>query len=87
MKNPDYRLLIDADAVDFINSLRPAERRLLSRRMREIQEFPSSYCDYTQRDSTGRTVQVHLIGQHAIEYWEDFADRHVKVMRVGLADR
>ena len=84
--NSDYRLLIDADAVDFISSLKPADRRLLSKKIRQIQQFPSNYCDYIERDSVGRMMQVHLAGRYAIEYWEDFADRHVKVLVVRLAD-
>jgi mRNA-degrading endonuclease RelE of RelBE toxin-antitoxin system len=82
----DYRLLIDADVVDFVASLKPADRRLLSKRMRQIQEFPSNYCDYIERDSVGRLIQVHLVGRYAIEYWEDFADRHVKVLVLRHAD-
>jgi hypothetical protein len=45
----NYRLLIDADVLDFMSGLkRSAQKRLLGR-MRQIQDFPANYCCYEQR--------------------------------------
>jgi hypothetical protein len=82
----DYRLLIDADVLDFISGLKRADQKRLFGRMREIQAFPSNYCDYEERDSVGTRVQVNVYAGFAIAYWEDFADRHVKVLSVRHAD-
>jgi hypothetical protein len=83
----DYRLLIDADALDFIAGLKRSDQKRLFERMRLIQSFPSNYCDYEERDPTGRKVQVNVHAGYAIEYWEDFADRHLKVLVIRYSDR
>lgn len=82
----DYRLLIDADALDFIASLKRADQKRIFQRMRQIQDYPSNFCDYEERDTVGTRVQVNVFDRFAIAYWEDFADRHVKVLAVRPAD-
>lgn len=82
----DYRLLIDADALDFIAGLKRADQKKLFARMRQIQAFPSNFCDYEERNSVGTRVQVNVHAGFAIAFWEDFADRHVKVLSVSRAD-
>jgi len=37
-------------------------------------------------DGRGRPLDVHIAGRFAITYWDDFADRHVKIMDVDWAD-
>jgi hypothetical protein len=32
-------------------------------------------------------VDSHIAGRFAITFWDDFADRHVKIMAVRWADR
>jgi hypothetical protein len=39
-----------------------------------------------ERDSAGRRVDVHIFGTYAIKFWDDFADRQVKILDVHLAD-
>ena len=82
----DYRLLIDADVLDFMSGLKRSAQKRLFARMRQIQAFPSDYCDYEERDPVGTRVQVNVHAGFAIPYWEDFADRHVKVLAVRHAD-
>ena len=38
------------------------------------------------RTTGGRPLDVHIAGRFAISYWDDFADRHVKIMDVDWAD-
>ncbi len=81
------RLLIAIEVLDFLRTLRRREQEALLRRFRDIAEFPSNYRDFTEKDSTGRQVGVHVFGKFAIKFWDDFADRHVKVLDLHLADR
>lgn len=83
----DSRLLIAIEVLDFLRTLRPSEQRGLLKRFREIAAFPSNYSDFVEHDSAGRRVDVHICGRFAVKYWDDFADRHVKVLDVHLADR
>ncbi|MEQ2007248.1 MAG: hypothetical protein ABMA26_10670 [Limisphaerales bacterium] len=83
----DSRLLIAIEVLDFLRTLRPAEQRALLKRFREITAFPGNYSDFVERDSAGRRVEVHICGRFAVKYWDDHADRHVKILDVHLADR
>ena len=82
----DARLLIDIEAFDFLRTLRPKEQTDLLKRFREIAAFPSKFSDFVEHDAAGRRVEVHICGKFAIKFWDDFADRHVKILDVHLAD-
>jgi hypothetical protein len=83
----DFRLLIAIEVLDLLRSLRPREQEALLRRFREIAGFPSNYSDYTEPDSVGRRIDVHVFHGFAIKYWADFADRQVKILDMHAADR
>ncbi|HMP81200.1 MAG TPA: hypothetical protein PKA41_00665 [Verrucomicrobiota bacterium] len=82
----DARLLIDIEVLEFLRTLRPKEQAHLLNHFREIAVFPSRFSDFVERDSAGRRVDVHIFGKFAIKFWDDFADRHVKILDVHLAD-
>ena len=81
------RLLIAIEVLDFLRTLRRREQQDLLRRFREIAAFPSNFSDFAEYDSSGRRVGVHVFGKFAIKFWDDFADRHVKILDLHLADR
>jgi mRNA-degrading endonuclease RelE of RelBE toxin-antitoxin system len=83
----NYRLLIDYEALGFLAQLKKPAQRLIHQRLREIQDYPSRCSDYQETDPTGRTLHVSICGEYAITYWEDFADRHIKVLEIARADR
>ena len=73
--------------LEFLRSLSKREQTDLLKRFREIGSFPSNWSDFVERDSVGRRIEVHIYGKFAIKYWEDSADRHVKILDVHFADR
>jgi hypothetical protein len=83
----DARLLIAIEVLDFLRTLRPREQRDLLKCFREIAAFPSNFSDFVEHDSAGRRVEVHVFGKFAIKFWNDFADRHVKILDLHFADR
>jgi hypothetical protein len=83
----ESRLLIAIEVLDFLRTLRRREQQDLLRRCREIAAFPSNFADFIEHDSTGRRLGVHVFGKFAIKFWDDFADRHVKILDLHLADR
>jgi hypothetical protein len=83
----DSQLLIAIEVLDFLRRLRRQEQEGLLRRFREIAAFPSNYCDFFEHDSSGRRIGVHVFGKFTIKFWDDFADRHVKILDLHLADR
>jgi len=80
-------LLIDIDVLEFLRTLRPDEQRNLIRRFREIAAAPDRFSDYIEPDSVGRDVAVHVYRRFAIKFWDDFADRQVKILDMHPADR
>jgi hypothetical protein len=83
----DSRLLIAIEVLDFLRTLKPREQRELLKRFRDIAAFPSKFSDFVEHDSSGRRVDVHVFGKFAVKFWNDFADRHVKILDLHLADR
>lgn len=82
-----YRLLIDYEVIEFLETLSRTDQRLIRNRFIEIQNSPSRFVDYTEADSVGRPVAIHICGKYAIKYWEDHADKDLKILYVQLADR
>jgi hypothetical protein len=82
-----YRLLIDYEVIEFIETLSRKEPLTLRNRLVAIQDYPGRYADYTEHDSEGRRVGIHICGRYAIKFWEDHADKHVKILNSHFADR
>ena len=81
------RLLIGIEVLEFLRALRPKEQRILLQRFREIGSSPDRFMDFPERDSVGRDISVHICGRFAIKYWDDFADRHVKILDIHAVER
>ena len=82
-----YQLLIDYDVIEFMDALSRKEQQLLRKHFIAILGFPRQFSDYTELDSTGRRVDIHICGKFAIKYWEDHADKHLKILDVHFADK
>ena len=80
------RLLIDSSVLEFIGRLRKRDREFLRARVEAIRDFPGPHADYRTRDDTGRELDGHIAGRFAIVFWDDFADRHGKILGVTWAD-
>mgnify|MGYP003581384882 FL=1 len=83
----NYRLLIDYDVIEFLESFPRKDQQLLRSRFIAIQNSARQLSDYKEKDSTGRLVDIHICGRYAIKFWEDHADRHIKILDAHLADR
>ena len=82
-----YRLLVDYEAVRFMESLKRSDQAVVRARLTHLRDDPRRFSDYQEPDSTGRPVDIHIVGKYAIKYWEDHADRQVKILEIHLADR
>ncbi len=82
----DFRLLIDVEVFDFLQTLSPARRRRLLNHFRQIQSFPGHHSDYIDQDEEGRRLDVSLPDGIAVFYWTDVSDRHVKILKITTAD-
>jgi hypothetical protein len=82
----NYRLLLDVEVIDFMQSLPRGEQIMLRRRLAQIQSSPIQFADFQEREPNGRSLDVHIHGGFAISYWDDFPDRHVKIFSIRRAD-
>ncbi|MDA7882296.1 hypothetical protein N9A94_08315 [Akkermansiaceae bacterium] len=48
---------------------------------------PLGVSDASDYDSTGRLVQIMIVGDFALTFWIDDADQHVKILDIHSADR
>ena len=83
----EFRLLIDLEAIEVLESLPIKLRKRLLVQFHKIRSFPSRYSDYHEQDVVGRRVEICIFSGWAIHYWIDFADRHVKVLVLKPADK
>jgi len=83
MSSRDYRLLIDADVIDFLRGRPRRTQETMLARLRQIAAFPSDFYDFTEIDRVGRDLGVHMFGNYAIRFWEDPADGHLKVLEIS----
>ena len=83
----NFRLLIDYEVIEFLETLPRKDQHLLRHRFVAIRDAPSRHSDYVESDSTGRRVDMHICGKYAIKFWEDHADQHVKILDVHFADK
>jgi hypothetical protein len=81
------RLLIDSTVIEFLGRLRKREREFLLGRFESIRDYPANHADYIHRDEYGRDLDGHIAGRFAIVFWDDLADRHLKIMSVAWADQ
>jgi hypothetical protein len=77
---------LDSEVVTFLEQLPMATRRSIWRRLHQSAEAPDRNDDFPERDARGRDLSVHVFGDYAILFWDDFADRHLKVLEITIAD-
>jgi plasmid stabilization system protein ParE len=77
-----WRLLLDIEVIEFLQTLPAPVRQRLFAVFRRIQDFPENYRQFTETDPAGRLLSALIFEGCAIYYWEDVADRHIRVMRV-----
>ena len=82
-----YRVLIAWHLWPEVNALPMRMRRVLYRKFDQLEETPDAVSEFQSSGENGRIHDGFIIGKLAFFYWIDFADRHVKVLRIGPADR
>lgn len=83
----DYQLFIAVDVLEFIERLPRKIRTGIRAVLLEIGDNPIGLSDAIEYDSTGRMVQITIIGDYALIYWIDDADQHIKILDIHSADR
>lgn len=83
----DYRLLVSIEVVEFVERLPNRIRQRIRSAIRAIGSDPLGSSDAVEHDAIGRRLEIAIIGDYALMYWVDDADRHVKILDIHAADR
>jgi hypothetical protein len=75
------------EAFDFLRQLRRDEREDLLGLLRALARDPFRPGDFSERDGSGREIEVLIIRRYAVVYWTDHAVKEVKVTDIRFADR
>lgn len=82
-----YRIFVRMEAAEILRSIRGGQRSSVVEFIDFLSGDPNKGGDYSERDETGRQLEIKVIGSFAITYWADHAVAEVKVVDVRRADR
>ena len=63
------------------------QREAVMKFIRALADAPNTAGDFTEKDNTGRVVEVKIIGRYAITFWADHAVSEIKVTHIKSADK
>lgn len=63
-----------------------AQWEKLLRFIRSLADNPNTPGDFSEKDDATRTVQVKIVGRHAVTFWTDHAVSEIKVTHIKPAD-
>ncbi len=78
----EFELLITGNVIDALLGFPAQKRRRYLELFRRIQTYPGTFSQYRQKNESGRIVHAYDFEQHEIRYWIDWADRHIKILRL-----
>lgn len=81
-----YRIYLRLDVVQAMEALSRAQSAPMGRFIDFLAAAPFTAGDYTERDETGRSIQVKVIGRFAVAYWSDHAVQEVRIVEIVAAD-
>jgi hypothetical protein len=82
-----YRLLVEWRVLKFLETLKRRDREFLLSLFESMLQAPSRYAEFQEREESGRMLDGYIAGRFAILFWDDFADRHLKIMNLGRSDK
>ena len=80
-----YKVLVTIEVLQMERPSRVDRDRILSF-VESLAKNPERLGDYTERDESGRLIQIKILGNHALTYWADHAVKEVKVIKIEKAD-
>lgn len=83
----EYEVYLRREAFEFLRQQRNDERDRLLSALQALGRDPYRPGDFTERDQSGRDIEVLIFRQHAVLYWADHAVKELKVIEMRYADR
>jgi hypothetical protein len=81
-----YEVILHERAWAALAATRGAETGRLLARLDEVKAHPFRRGDFQQRDASGRTNEVVLLGDWLATFWSDHAAAHIHVVNLERAD-
>jgi hypothetical protein len=81
-----YAIYINEAALAFAPKSGVQRQRVMDF-IRLLADNPDTPGDFSEKDNSGRTVQVKMIGRYALTYWADHPVSEIKVTHIKSADR
>lgn len=78
----EYVLFMHSEVVETYRSLRRTEKDLLGQFFDLLENYPTLEGETTERDDSGRTVQVKFVGKFKVVYWADHPVKEIKILRL-----
>jgi hypothetical protein len=78
----DYRLMFDSEALEFFLTLRRDKRRMILEWLDRLKTAPFTKGQWQIKDSTGREVEVSLLGDLCVYHWSDHPVKTVLVTAI-----
>lgn len=83
----NYGIFLRMEAVDSFKAVRGLQRQQISLFIDSLADEPNRPGDFSERDDSGRQIEIKVLGQFAITYWTDHAVREVKILDIRKADK
>ena len=77
-----YEVILHARAWDALAATKGAAKRRLLTVLDEVTADPFRVGDFRQRDETGRTNEVVLLGEWLVTFWSDHAAGEIRVVNL-----
>ena len=84
---PDWKLVLDEEALSLLLASRAGDRRKLLAALGSLKANPSQPGDFTEKDDTGRSLQVKIFGTFLVTYWLDSYVAEVRVVEIERVRR
>ena len=81
-----YEVILHAQAWTVLAATRGSERRRLLAVLDQVAVDPFRVGDFQQRDQSGRTYEVAMLGEWLVTYWSDHAVREIRVVALESTD-
>ena len=80
-----WELVFHGPTLEFLLARRASVRLQLLKFCDRLASDPYLESDYTETDSTGRTLSCCVIGDWAITYWRDELVKEIRVVKIEAA--
>jgi hypothetical protein len=83
----NFKLLIATEVLEFVERLPRRAGQHVRSAIKDIGRDPYGRSDAVGSDEIGRRLEIAVVGDYALMFWIDEADRHVKILDIRAVHR